>query len=122
MQSAAAVRDRSPGASLVPSAGRGLLGLRGFRRASPAARSAAAAARKLNEASECGAALGIPKVALLFLTPGDMPLEQVCPFPLRTVENMLLLCTQRCSQELKRKRVRVAPARLLMIKTRIDGC
>ena len=33
--------------------------------------------RKLSESSECSAALGIPKVALLFLTPGDMPLEEV---------------------------------------------
>ena len=33
--------------------------------------------RKLGESSECSAALGIPKVALLFLTPGDMPLEEV---------------------------------------------
>ena len=33
--------------------------------------------RRLGEASECGAALGIPKVALLFLTKGPMPLEQV---------------------------------------------
>lgn len=60
-----------------PTPARGLLGLRNgsFRRA---AKSTKAAARKLSEASECGAALGIPKVALLFLTPGDMPLEQVC--------------------------------------------
>ncbi len=35
--------------------------------------------RKLTETSECSAALGIPKVALLFLTPGDMPLEEVSP-------------------------------------------
>jgi hypothetical protein len=34
-------------------------------------------ARRLGEASECGTALGIPKVALLFLTPGPIPLEQV---------------------------------------------
>jgi len=33
--------------------------------------------RKLGESAECSAALGIPKVALLFLTPGDMPLEEV---------------------------------------------
>ncbi len=38
--------------------------------------------RKLSESSECSAALGIPKVALLFLTPGDMPLEEVCPTPI----------------------------------------
>ena len=37
--------------------------------------------RKLSESSECSAALGIPKVALLFLTPGDMPLEEVRPIP-----------------------------------------
>jgi hypothetical protein len=37
--------------------------------------------RQLGEASECGAALGIPKVALLFLTKGPMPLEQVQPSP-----------------------------------------
>ena len=37
--------------------------------------------RKLSESSECSAALGIPKVALLFLTQGDMPLEEVCPTP-----------------------------------------
>ena len=73
--------SRSPAGSLqqqqpLPTPARGLLGLRSgsFRRA---ARSTKAAARKLSEASECGAALGIPKVALLFLTPGDMPLEQV---------------------------------------------
>lgn len=35
--------------------------------------------RKLSESSECSAALGIPKVALLFLTQGDMPLEEVRP-------------------------------------------
>ena len=33
--------------------------------------------RKLGESSECSVALGIPKVALLYLTLGDMPLEEV---------------------------------------------
>lgn len=88
---------RSPTGSLQqsqpqPTPGRGLLGLRsGFMRR--AARSAAA--RKLSEASECGAALGIPKVALLFLTPGDMPLEQVrrtcAPFLLLHLDRVLTL-------------------------------
>ena len=74
---------RSPTGSLQQSQAtpaRGLLGLRnGFMHR----RAARSGARKLSEGSECGAALGIPKVALLFLTPGDMPLEQVrrviCP-------------------------------------------
>lgn len=74
---------RSPTGSLQQSQAtpaRGLLGLRnGFMHR----RAARSAARKLSEGSECGVALGIPKVALLFLTPGDMPLEQVrrviCP-------------------------------------------
>ncbi|CAL8470673.1 g10215 [Coccomyxa elongata] len=71
-----------------PTPARGLLGLRSgsFRRA---AKSTKAAARKLSEASECGAALGIPKVALLFLTPGDMPLEQTWEAWLRATHGKL---------------------------------
>ncbi len=54
--------------------------------------------RKLGESSECSAALGIPKVALLFLTPGDMPLEEVRPLLKRTPvcrPRKLLLATDR---------------------------
>ncbi len=57
--------------------------------------------RKLGESSECSAALGIPKVALLFLTPGDMPLEEVCPLLKRTPvcrPRKLLLATD-CGHE-----------------------
>ena len=60
-------RRSQPGKSLLRTyGGRERYGDRGGRQS-----------RRLGEASECGAALGIPKVALLFLTPGPMPLEQV---------------------------------------------
>ena len=52
--------------------------------------------RKLGESSECSAALGIPKVALLFLTPGDMPLEEVHKLSccLSSVQIHRLACTK----------------------------